>query len=554
MYSDLLLSKQGPLAHVWLAANYDRKLSKQQLLNTSIIKSSQYITGSSSGLNDSSTSSSQPSTSTITLRLSGQLLLGIVRIYSRKTKYLLDDVNDILYKLKNSFRYVSGATGGIGNSSSVLNNTGTGNVVTPQQTIINNVAMITLSDQVTSFDLLYQEDLNLDDDLPTGGEVTQQDDSQNLSQLNRSIVDDSFNFDQSIEYPRRTSFIQDHDNGPDFDLDLDFDLGDAEQPPHDAFDTSIEVGRDAVAPATLAADISDIAGLNLTKDNEMDLDMDLGLDLDQPLETIEPLTEADETAAVVETPAEPPRPKRKLVGITEDGQLQTVKRRLVVDSVDEVETGISTQQLKSLQQEQLNGNNADEYVTLQLTEEEKLQLIQEISIPTGRRNLWNIDLQLQQRCLELQQEEGENLEDAPAAFDNTLDFDLSLPELESDHDGEDIGGGDDGAEIVEEQEEQSKTKSTIQIAEHLRETFIEDGDEMTNLGKVIEKDLNLSDKPSLGVSGRKTKREATRCFFELLVLATNDCVSLEQEQPVKDTDIGGEINIRSRDRLFNNFL
>jgi len=34
------------------------------------------------------------------LRLSGQLLLGVVRIYSKKAKYLLDDCNDALSKIK----------------------------------------------------------------------------------------------------------------------------------------------------------------------------------------------------------------------------------------------------------------------------------------------------------------------------------------------------------------------------------------------------------------------------------------------------------------------
>lgn len=37
---------------------------------------------------------------TMALRLSGQLLLGVVRIYSRKAKYLLDDCNEALLKIK----------------------------------------------------------------------------------------------------------------------------------------------------------------------------------------------------------------------------------------------------------------------------------------------------------------------------------------------------------------------------------------------------------------------------------------------------------------------
>ena len=36
----------------------------------------------------------------LTLRMSGQLLLGVVRIYSRKTRYLLEDCNEALGKIK----------------------------------------------------------------------------------------------------------------------------------------------------------------------------------------------------------------------------------------------------------------------------------------------------------------------------------------------------------------------------------------------------------------------------------------------------------------------
>ena len=39
-------------------------------------------------------------TAPMALRLTGQLLLGVVRIYSRKAKYLLDDCNEALVKIK----------------------------------------------------------------------------------------------------------------------------------------------------------------------------------------------------------------------------------------------------------------------------------------------------------------------------------------------------------------------------------------------------------------------------------------------------------------------
>lgn len=38
------------------------------------------------------------------LRMTGHLLLGVSRIYARKVKYLLNDCNDALVKIKMAFR------------------------------------------------------------------------------------------------------------------------------------------------------------------------------------------------------------------------------------------------------------------------------------------------------------------------------------------------------------------------------------------------------------------------------------------------------------------
>ena len=89
-YSDVILAKRGPLARVWLAAHWERKLSKTQFLQTSIEKSVSAIMGQE--------------VVPMALRLSGQLLLGVVRIYSRKAKYLLEDCNEALLKIKMAFR------------------------------------------------------------------------------------------------------------------------------------------------------------------------------------------------------------------------------------------------------------------------------------------------------------------------------------------------------------------------------------------------------------------------------------------------------------------
>jgi cohesin complex subunit SCC1 len=85
-YSETLLSKTGPLARVWLSANIERKLSKNHILQTNVKDSVEAIV--------------TPNQAPMALRLSGQLLLGVVRIYSRKARYLLDDCNEALMKIK----------------------------------------------------------------------------------------------------------------------------------------------------------------------------------------------------------------------------------------------------------------------------------------------------------------------------------------------------------------------------------------------------------------------------------------------------------------------
>ncbi|KAG8863286.1 sister chromatid cohesion protein 1 [Tulasnella sp. 330] len=89
-YAEAILSRRGPLAKVWLAAHWERKLSKTQTLQTDISQAADAIMGQE--------------VVPMALRLSGQLLLGVCRIYSRKAKYLLDDCNEALLKIKMAFR------------------------------------------------------------------------------------------------------------------------------------------------------------------------------------------------------------------------------------------------------------------------------------------------------------------------------------------------------------------------------------------------------------------------------------------------------------------
>ena len=89
-----LWSKTGPLAHVWLAVNHERKLSKSQVLHSNIQKSIDAIV--------------DHGVMPVALRLSSQLLLGVAHIYGRKAGLLRDDCHEALLKLQAAFKTSAG--------------------------------------------------------------------------------------------------------------------------------------------------------------------------------------------------------------------------------------------------------------------------------------------------------------------------------------------------------------------------------------------------------------------------------------------------------------
>uniref|UniRef100_H3AK36 RAD21 cohesin complex component like 1 n=1 Tax=Latimeria chalumnae TaxID=7897 RepID=H3AK36_LATCH len=88
-YAHLLLSKRGPLAKIWLAAHWEKKLTKVHVFECNL---------------ETTVDSIISPAVKIALRTSGHLLLGVVRIYHRKAKYLLADCNETFVKIKLAFR------------------------------------------------------------------------------------------------------------------------------------------------------------------------------------------------------------------------------------------------------------------------------------------------------------------------------------------------------------------------------------------------------------------------------------------------------------------
>uniref|UniRef100_W5MFP6 RAD21 cohesin complex component like 1 n=1 Tax=Lepisosteus oculatus TaxID=7918 RepID=W5MFP6_LEPOC len=88
-YTQLFMCKRGPLAKIWLAAHWEKKITKAHVYECN--------------LEDTVKDILSPKVK-IALRTSGHLLLGVVRIYSKKAKYLLADCNEAVVKIRVAFR------------------------------------------------------------------------------------------------------------------------------------------------------------------------------------------------------------------------------------------------------------------------------------------------------------------------------------------------------------------------------------------------------------------------------------------------------------------
>ncbi|XP_061345461.1 sister chromatid cohesion 1 protein 3 [Gastrolobium bilobum] len=87
-YSQTFLARKGPLSTVWIAAHLQHRLKKSHYTSTDILSTVDRIM--------------DPEVP-IALRMSGHLLLGVVRIYSKKVDYLYHDCNAAVSALCKAF-------------------------------------------------------------------------------------------------------------------------------------------------------------------------------------------------------------------------------------------------------------------------------------------------------------------------------------------------------------------------------------------------------------------------------------------------------------------
>ena len=114
-YSSTALTKKGPLSKIWLAAHFsDKKLTRSSLDDTDLVLAVSSLSehtvrvrnDSESGQVSENTNGQKNGRMAFSLRLSGQLLLGICRIYARKVKFLQEDAVEVQNRIAQSMKVV----------------------------------------------------------------------------------------------------------------------------------------------------------------------------------------------------------------------------------------------------------------------------------------------------------------------------------------------------------------------------------------------------------------------------------------------------------------
>ncbi|KAK9446611.1 Rec8 like protein-domain-containing protein [Limtongia smithiae] len=566
-YSEALLSKKGPLARVWLAANLERKLSKAQFLQTSIEKSVGAIVGAD--------------VAPMALRLSGQLLLGVVRIYSRKAKYLLDDCNEALMKLRMTFSR--------------------GNVDLVSSATAANPQVLTLPNTITELDLFFNDadvplDLGIDELITTTGRGAH---TSNLKDITLPELQDSIELGRGEVGVDELAFMGDDDlvldTGEYIDIvpeepraenaDDEFDPhddrynADADVPNDYYPEQSIEIGRDAVnvdAMDDFGADLVDTSlhppsgedgqvaeadkSLHFEDGEMMELDIPSIVHDDAPFSPplVPAATATDKTA-----------PRKRAAPI----------RKLKIDDVTELKSAF----IKDMQENRTGILRV--YATLPYEREEVtlLSMYESAGIidilgksanihsslasalkPTyvadssfRKRKTAEVEIELREspKRVNLGLEGQEEVQPYEPYEDNEIiDFDermepvaadympagMDIEELNLDVDFEDGVAVKETGDFTPEENQESadaNISSTQNAGEILQST--------RKIVSVLQQELSETDKVDFQtLTANSTRKQAVEFFFETLVLATKDVLQIQQANPY------GLIDIRAKERLF----
>ena len=583
-YAETLLCKTGPLARVWLAANLERKLTKQNVISSNLENNVKDIIGQGQA--------------PMALRLSGHLLLGVVKIYSRKAKYLLDDCNEALSKIKVAFK--------------------PGNVDLPShQAHTANPNALMLPDAVTELDLFAP--------LPDPEDLLRDDYDRRAPGKDPTLLDfgTSQLLSESQQTPRREKRTMQLD---DIDLGLDFGLGgdDLIRSTPMSEERSIEMGRRPETPQRDEPTVLD--GDDLGIDFGIDGDTTIGGGAALPaMDTDQPMLDADDgfqftglDNELAKGAAE--RRQRDSASLLSDlrpSQERDLEKTFQLDQNEfeedptiiqaaqrrkkrkvmreDSETQLHNSQIKKQQEDRSAITKAPTFLPrdpllLQLMEMQRNGSFVSNIMGNGRMEGWApelrgiLSLEVVRKAGEKKRKRDSGIADVETDGERETTPQLQLPQ-EEDEGFQAGAGADDFAPIMsdgidrplhdstlnEDEAYASPTAPAFDVTEvpllhpsqsgpvslgtknavHLlREHFAphhpKNATEPPTPSKRVKAEARFTD---LCPEERTSRQDATKMFFELLVLGTKDAVKVEQDRG----EMGGAIRVRGKRGLWGSW-
>ncbi|CCK72507.1 kleisin alpha KNAG_0K01450 [Huiozyma naganishii CBS 8797] len=561
-----IATNNGPLAQIWLAANMSN-ISRNSVLQTSIAESAQEI-AKAAGCEDGPVSGEY-----ITLRTSGELLQGIVRVYSKQAGFLLSDIKDTLIKISSLFKASSKVS-----------------VTFSKTNTVAKIGQLILDDAVTEKEVLLMPPLDfLESSSGTTAGILGHDDSM------RRHVQGAAPWDTSLEVGRR--FNPDEDFGQNSSgLDLDFDISGHNVTNQSKTTTWMEGTRNSANISTEHQVLPDNI-LNGTQDDDFPIEdadnvnWDLGVAENETMDDAPPIelgrraeglsmeestdfgfnldlekdpideNENQNTLLPLETDARDERSRNKRtknpvlihtikIQVEEEPELSNQEMRDSTDTIQKEET-IGKKNTTKMNQKRLWSEIASSLQFLPKYAAENLldyrQLKKHKTEDSGadefEEHEFDITLGLDDDLLKSSSRGGssDNEEDAK-------DEDHILP-MDNWEETNDLKNQEDmlidtpntsGAVLSASRNQPSK--AVTDLAEILRAENVQG--EQISFDSLIEKEHNSThyDREESAI----TKREAASSFFNVLTLATAGCIDLEQEDPFSDIKISAEDTLLER--------
>lgn len=549
-----LATNKGPLAQIWLASNMSN-IPRGSVIQTHIAESAKEI-AKATGCDDESGENEY-----ITLRTSGELLQGIVRVYSKQATFLLTDIKDTLTKISMLFK-----------TNQKMNTT------VSRLNTVTRVHQLMLEDAVTEREVLVTPGLEFLDDTTIPAGLMAQENSMERK------VQGAAPWDTSLEVGRRFSPDEDFEHNLS-GMDLDFDI---EEGPitsksweegtrqssrsfgaHENYIQDDDFPLDDAGTVDWDLGITEKNGQNNNDDDDSveqgrrlgesimsEEPTDFGFDLDIEKET--PMGDIDMTADVM-TESQP-----KQNSTRRNPKLLNTRNIQIDEETENSESSVSSNTYKEEGPNNLLISQSANSTTKRLWSEmtgsmsylpdlilknflsydslKKRKIKNRPEGPIEEPEL-NVSFNLSDDVIS---NVGTNNESFNELTDNMSDFVPIDADLNDGPFPEGGAGTETGSEETTTQTEKVRlasgevaSKAIVQMAKILRKKLTEEKE-------VIFTDVlkSQADRELENIS----KREASKGFFDILSLATEGCIDLGQ------TETFGNIEINAKPALFERFI